>query len=184
MLEFFFTNIYGEYEEWNIIASFLEDTKTEKLTEHDQTFLKSLRRSTMSIYEVVDIEPDKSLTVKDMIRGTDPVRILEKSLTRYISVGNCLGLRVLNMKTHLEAAGGCLRLDRSIAEELAPWLLSMRDMVVSDIKVQDTSMSEDHIIHYTEVLWASEIGIAWMNSIVEKISSGNMFQSGNTVKKM
>ncbi len=167
MLEFFFTNIYGDGEGWNVIDSFLESPRGKKIPENDRAYLAALRPSVMSVYEVTDIEPGKGMMVKDMARGGAPVRIREKSLTRYVAQWECVGLRVMDMGGHFEIAGGCVRLERAIAEDLAPWLKMMRDMTVATLPLQDTSIPSDKISHYAEVMWASEIGMAWMDWLIE-----------------
>lgn len=166
MLEFFFTNIYGADGEWNIIDSFLKSRK-DGLTKSDKAYLNALRPSVMSLYEVVGIEPGKSLTVRDMIRGGAPVSVKEKSLTNYVAQWDCLGLRVLDMGTHLEFAGGCLQLNRKTAEPLAVWLKEMRDLTLMAISPKDVSMTKDNIRHYAEVLWTSEIAQAWMEDLTQ-----------------
>ena len=166
MLEFFFTNIYGADGEWNVIDAFLKSNKA-GLTKSDKTYLKALRPSVMSSYEVVGVEPGKSLTVRDMIRGGDPVLVKEKSLTNYVVQWDCLGLRILDMGSHLEFAGGCLRLECKTAESLAVWLKEVRDLMLMAVSLEDASMTKDDIRHYTEVLWASEIAQAWIEDLTE-----------------
>lgn len=166
MLEFFFTNIYGQNDEWNIIDSFLASPKN-GLTKNDRAYLTALRPSIMSVYEVTAIEPEKSLTVRDMIRGGTPLKVREKSLTRYVSQWECLGARILDMNGHLEFAGGVLQLERSVAEDLAPWLKQMRDMTVATLPMQDPTIPKEKISHYAEVLWASEIALAWIAWLME-----------------
>ena len=41
-------------------------------------YLQALRRSTMSVYEVVDTAPGSHLVVRDLVRGGEPVRVEEK----------------------------------------------------------------------------------------------------------
>ncbi|MDH5723807.1 MAG: hypothetical protein OEY94_10875 [Alphaproteobacteria bacterium] len=166
MLEFFFTNVYGQNGDWNIIDSFLTYPKN-SLTKDERVYLSALRPSVMSVYEVTAIEPEKSLTVRDMIRGGEPVKIKEKSLTRYVSQWECLGMRILDMGDHLEFAGGVLRLERGVAEELAPWLKEMRDMTVAMFPLHDTSIPREKISHFAEVLWAPEIALAWIECLIE-----------------
>lgn len=168
-LEFFFTNIYGQdEEEWNVIDSFLANPMN-GLTKDENAYLKALRPSVMSLYEVTKVEPDKSLTVKDMIRGGSAIKVMEKSLTRYVSRWDCLGARILNMGDHLEFAGGCLSIEPYIAKEMASWLKEMRDAVVANIPIQNTNLSKDYISHYAEVMWASEIAIAWIDQFIESL---------------
>jgi len=161
MLEFFFTNAYGPECEWNIIDSFLASKKN-GLTKTEKNYLTALRPSVMSLYEVTAIEPEKSLTVRDMIRGGEPVEVKEKSLTHYASKWECIGARILDMNGQLEFAGGCLRMERSIAENLAPWLKEMHDMTVKMLTMTDPEIPKEEISHYAEVLWASEIALAWI----------------------
>ena len=43
-----------------------------------KTYLRALRASTMSLYEVVDLVPGRHLVVRDLIRGGEPVRVDER----------------------------------------------------------------------------------------------------------
>jgi len=168
MLEFFFSNIYGEDDHWNVIDSFLKTSQGKKLSKNDRTYLKALRFSVMSVYEVTAIEVNKGLTVRDMVRGGKPTRIKEKSLTHCVSQWECLGLRVLDMGDHFEAAGACVLLERVISEELVPWLKMVRDMTMKALSLDEPSIPADKVSHYAEVMWASEIGSAWMECFIER----------------
>lgn len=169
MLEFFFTNIYeDENGTWNMIDAFLASTDASQLTQDEHAYLRELRDSVMSLYEVTEVAPEAGVTIRDMIRGGDSFFVAEQTLTRYIAQWECLGLRVLNMGPHYEFAGGVLRLERSRAEALAPELKKMRDMIVSMYPSDDTSVPSDQVAHYAEVMWASEIGAAWMEQVVQQ----------------
>lgn len=171
MLEFFFTNIYeGEDGTWNMIDAFLAASDAEALTQNERSYLQALRQSVMSVYEVTSVELDQGATVRDMVRGGDSFFVSERMMTHSIAKWDCMGVRVLDMGTHYVFSGAGVRLARSRAEALAPELKKMRDMIVSMYPAEDPSVASDQVAHYAEVMWASEIGAAWMEQVLQEQS--------------
>ena len=41
-------------------------------------YLQALRRSTMNLYEVVDTTPGSHFVVRDLVRGGEPVQVVDK----------------------------------------------------------------------------------------------------------
>jgi hypothetical protein len=45
-------------------------------------YLAGLRRSALSLYEVSEVVPGESMALRDLVRGGDPVRVIERSGSR------------------------------------------------------------------------------------------------------
>src|SRR4051794_18674968 len=74
-------------------------------------YLQALRRSVMSVYEVVDTAPGSHFTVRDLVRGGEPVRVRDKLGSRSVARWDRLAARLLPIGGETEMAGGALLLD-------------------------------------------------------------------------
>ncbi len=186
-LEFFFSNEYiknydnEKTDSWNVIDSFL-NKRGMMLNGKNKEYLRSLRNSHMSIYEVVDIKFDHSLTVKDLISGGNPIIIREKSLTHYVEKWETMGLRVCKEKGHNIIAGGALKLDRETALELAGNLAEIHKMGLQEIQKGNKDLfddeSPDKVEKLFKAMWAKEIGLAYMLDISkQKNKLQNLYNS-------
>ena len=75
--EDFFTTHFGEDADENVIDEHLQ-RRGWRETAAARLYLEGLRDSTVSLYEVAGIEPGRSLTVRDLLRGGEAVRVEEK----------------------------------------------------------------------------------------------------------
>ena len=77
VLEDFFTARFGEEGELNVVDNYLNRRGwREKVPA--KRYLEALRDSVATLYEVVDLYPGHSMTVRDVILGGDPVSVEEK----------------------------------------------------------------------------------------------------------
>src|SRR6516162_8882179 len=77
VLEDFFTARFGEKGELNVVDDYLKRRGwREKVPA--KRYLAALRDSVATVYEVVDLDPGHSMTVRDVILGGDPVSVEEK----------------------------------------------------------------------------------------------------------
>jgi hypothetical protein len=77
VLEDFFTARFGEEGELNVVDDYLKRRGwREKVPA--KRYLEALRDSVATLYEVVDLDPGHSMTVRDVILGGDPVSVEEK----------------------------------------------------------------------------------------------------------
>lgn len=81
-------------------------------------YLQALRDSVMSLYEISDVVPGKSFLARDLIRGGEPVRVLEVSGSRTLKAWDRLGARLLRLGSEWRMAGGVLLFDRATSEQL------------------------------------------------------------------
>ncbi len=75
-----------------------------------KTYLRALRASVMSLYEVVDLAPGKHLVLRDLIRGGEPVRVDERLGSQTAARWDRMAVRVLSVAGKRCLSGGALLL--------------------------------------------------------------------------
>lgn len=74
-------------------------------------YLQALRRSVMSVYEVVDTTPGSHFVARDLVRGGEPVRVRDKLGSRSVARWDRLAARLLPIGGETSMTGGTLLLD-------------------------------------------------------------------------
>lgn len=83
-----------------------------------RTYLRALRGSTMSLYEVVDIVPGHHLYLRDLIRGGETVRADERLGSQTAARWDRVALRLLSIGSMHCLAGGVLHFPHEAAAAL------------------------------------------------------------------
>ena len=175
VLEFFFSNDYmKDGQRWNVIDLFLKK-RSALLNDKDKGYLRSLRQSHMSLYEVLEIEPENSILLRDLIDGGEPVRVFEKSFGRQISVWDVVGVRVCGEAGRRVLSGGALVLDREAGNELAR---SIRELQAAGMEFLRTTANDLDGGGYSsaekerlmKVMWAKEIGLGYLEDSFKKLN--------------
>ncbi|EHK53410.1 hypothetical protein [Allomesorhizobium alhagi] len=73
-----------------------------------KVYMKALRTSVMSLYEVSDIVPGKSLTARDLIRGGEPIAVSEGTATQTLKQWDRIAARIVPVLGKNIFAGGLL----------------------------------------------------------------------------
>ena len=73
-----------------------------------KAFLKGIRNSVMSIFEVSDIRPGESFMARDLILGGDPFLVTERSATQTMLQWEHFAMRIVAIQGHHVIAGGLL----------------------------------------------------------------------------
>lgn len=112
-VEFFLSNEYPDNSDsWNAI-DFLLKKRGALFSLQDKLYLKGLRDSYMSLYEVIDVKMDQSLTLRNLLEEKSPPLIVkEKRGTHYICQWDVLGARIVKASPNNLLAGGLLILSR------------------------------------------------------------------------
>jgi hypothetical protein len=113
--EDFLTREYDDNR--NIVDDYLK-RRGWKESATNRAYMTALRSSVISLYEVSDIIPDESFLARDLVRGGDPIRISEKSATRSLRPWDRIAARVLRLRAKTVMAGGVLRFEHDVAEDL------------------------------------------------------------------
>jgi hypothetical protein len=74
----------------------------------DKIYMKALRVSVMSLYEISDVIPGKSMLMRDLVRGGDPVLVSEGSATQSLKEWDKLAARIVPLAKKSVLAGGAL----------------------------------------------------------------------------
>src|SRR3954453_21171424 len=98
-----------EPDEQNVIEDYLQ-RRGWKDPVPVKRYLKALRGSIMSLYEVVGSTPGSHFLAKDLIRGGEPLRIDDKLGSQSVAQWDRLAARMLQIGTKTEMAGGVLLL--------------------------------------------------------------------------
>jgi hypothetical protein len=84
----------------------------------NKAYMTALRSSVMSLYEVSDVVRNESFLARDLVRGGEPIRISERSGTRYLKPWDRMGARIVQVGSRMQMAGGVLLFDREAADTL------------------------------------------------------------------
>ena len=115
--EDFFATRFGEDGERNIIDDYL---KRRGWREQAPTrrYLEALRDSTVSLYEVVGIDPGRGLTLRDLLLGGEAVSVQEKLGSRSMAQWDRLVSRVVEVNGRSYLTGAILVLGHEASREL------------------------------------------------------------------
>ncbi len=84
----------------------------------DRAYMAALRSSTMSLYEVSDIQPGQSFLARDLLRGGEPIRVSEHTATKTIRPWDQLAMRIVEVRGKTIIGGGLLPFERPLADKL------------------------------------------------------------------
>ena len=116
ILEDFFTARFGEDGELNVIDDYLKRRGwREKVPA--KRYLMAIRDSVISLYEVVDLDPGKAMTVRDMIRGGDLVTVEEKMGSQSAARWDRIAARLVTVNNKPCFTGGMLLLSHEASSK-------------------------------------------------------------------
>ncbi|EJL56631.1 hypothetical protein PMI09_01750 [Rhizobium sp. CF122] len=96
-----------EVEGGNIVDEYLK-RRGWKENAQAKAYMKALRTSVMSLYEVREIEPGKSLIARDLIRGGEPIAVSEGTATKTLKQWDRIAARIVPVMGKNVFAGGLL----------------------------------------------------------------------------
>lgn len=96
-----------EVEGGNIVDEYLK-RRCWKENAQAKTYMKALRTSVMSLYEVSEIVPGKSLIARDLIRGGEPITVSEGTATKSLKQWDRIAARIVPLMGKNVFAGGLL----------------------------------------------------------------------------
>lgn len=73
-----------------------------------KAYMQAIRTSVMSLYEVVDVVPGTSVTVRDLMRGGEPIVVHEGTASRDLRQWDRLAARVVRLMDRNNFTGGLL----------------------------------------------------------------------------
>ncbi|MBI0539232.1 hypothetical protein D9599_27250 [Roseomonas sp. KE2513] len=91
-----------------------------------QEYIAALRHSVISLYEVSEVVPGESMVLRDLVRSSDPVRVLEKAGTRSLRQWDRVATRVIPQRGGAAISGTLLPYDQETSEQLLASLRRVR----------------------------------------------------------
>lgn len=96
-------------------------------------YITGLRRSVISLYEVSGLVPGESLLLRDLVRGGEPVRVMEKSGSRGLRQWDHVATRVVPLRQHHVASGVLMVFDRKGSDALLAALGRIRERAPQEV---------------------------------------------------
>ena len=163
-LEFFFSNEYRSGPKkriWNVIDVFLKYDEA-LLSPAEKDYLKGMRDSYMSLYEVTHIEPEKSLTLKSLIKyDSQEIVVTEKRGTRQLAEKEIIGARIVQTKNKNFLAGGILCLSKKAAKEAKKTIESISGFMLSEEFLNRIRAEQPNPELMVRKMWVKEISGEW-----------------------
>jgi len=139
MFEDFVSRRFGPRRS-NVIDAYL-DKRAERESPPGREYLRTLRDSVMSLYEVVDLTPGSHLVLKDLVRGGAPVTVDERLGSKSAARWDRLAARVLSVGRRPCLSGAVLHFDLEPAESvLTVFREGLRAMEASATRIIDGSL--------------------------------------------
>ncbi|WP_306119795.1 MULTISPECIES: hypothetical protein [unclassified Roseitalea] len=108
----------------NIVDDYLK-RRGWKESAQARAYMEGLRGSVMSLYEVSDIVPGKSLMARDVVRGGEPVAVSEGTATRTLKPWDRIAARIVSVRGGHVLAGGLLAFSPEASQALFDGLRRM-----------------------------------------------------------
>ena len=127
VLEDFFTAQFGDEGEKNVIDDYLKRRGwREKVPA--KRYLEALRDSVLSLYEIVELDPGRSMTVTDLVLGGDPITVEEKLGSETAARWDRIAGRIVTVNNKVCFTGFMLLSPHEVADEV---LSGIEEMVKS-----------------------------------------------------
>ena len=155
----------------------------------DKAYMAALRSSVMSLYEVSNIVLGESFLARDLVRGGDPVRVSEKSATKYLRQWDRIAARVIEVRSKTVMSGGVLIFEQDLSEELLASLSRARKATVKGLlelmKSANYSLENgkvDEIVSDNMVLQSSAFLFTnmWLGNCLNRIMHPRIPEMSNT----
>ena len=94
VMEDFLASWFGDDDERNVVDEYLaRQGWLEK--KQAASYLRAVRDSKPSFYEVVGLDPGRAVTVRDLVRETDPERVPDRHLSETVALWECFAGRLV-----------------------------------------------------------------------------------------
>ena len=118
-----------------------------------KAYMKAIRGSVMSLYEVSDIVQGQSFLARDMIRGGEPVRVSERSATTQMKNWDRIGARIVPLAGSHYMCGGTLVYDLATSERLLAKLSWFESRIDNEMHViADELGTQLDTGHYAKII--------------------------------
>jgi hypothetical protein len=172
----------------NIVDDYLK-RRGWKESASNKAYMAGLRSSVMSLYEISDIVLEESFLARDLVRGGEPVRVSERSGTRYLKPWDRMAARLVQLGSRIEMAGGALPFDFETSEAVLKALDRARksarkqaDKFARSLGPNVDSALIADALSDTEVLRASAFLFTnvWLDDLLQRTLNPRLPQMCNT----
>lgn len=98
----------------------------------DRAYLAALRSSVMSLYEASDIQPGQSFLARDLLRGGEPIRVVERTATKTIKPWDRLAMRIVEVRGQTVIGGGLLPFEHELSQEMIGAIAGTKKRMAKD----------------------------------------------------
>ena len=184
-VEFVITNSYpmpGQKNLWNCVEHLLVKHK-KVITPEDQAYLQGLNNSYMSIYEVLDVTPGHSVTLREMIGINKPPIIVKEILgSQGFRKKNVIGARIVNIDEEFAFSSAVLHLPRNVAKNIINKINFIMQMMMQHaaLRAETKAMgiSDKEFELQNKKLWAKEIVEGWFLQNAHSLRDKNSIITG------
>ena len=175
-VEFFLSNEYpDDSDAWNAIDFFLKK-RGALLSPQDKMYLKGLRDSYMSLYEVIDVKIDQSLTLRDLLEEAQPpIIVKEKQGTHFLCQWDLLGARVVKTPTDYLLAGGVFLLSRDAANEAKEVIHKIAKVMMNKKNIRLFQEETKDPVLMIKKMWVKEIAQNWFMEQMQQRQEPTLF---------
>lgn len=146
----------------NLIDDYLK-RRGWKETAPAKAYMRALQTSVMSLYEVSGIDPGQSLLARDLIRGGDPIKVIERTASKSVRPWERIAVRLVTVGGRTVISGALLPFTMDAAEALLTGIRKAAGKRSARAKLSIT----------TEILrdMAPLVTTAWLYDVLPKMLS-------------
>ena len=148
--EDFLTARFGEDDKQNVIDDYLKRRGWREAVSA-RRYLEALRDSVVSLYEIVDIDPGRSMTVRDLILGGEAVTVNEKLGSQSLARWDRVAARIVTVNKREHFTGGILRFRHEASQELLSVFDEMAERMKEELLEAAKETGDDSTIELESV---------------------------------
>ena len=157
-IEDFFTARFGEDDKQNVIDDYLKRRGWREAVSA-RRYLEALRDSVVSLYEIVDVDPGRSVTVRDLILGGEAVTVNEKQGSQSLARWDRVAARVVTVNGREHFTGGILRFRHEASEELLSVFDEMAERMQEELREAAEETGDDSPVELETVRRVIVLGL-------------------------
>lgn len=154
----------------NIVDEYLK-RRGWKESAQSKAYMKSLRSSIMSLYEVSDVVPGHSFAARDLIRGGEPIAVSEKSATKTLKQWDKIAARIVPVLGRNVLAGGLLHFTPEATEVLFD---SLRDVFGKRSSKKPPVLEDENLRDAAPIF-----SLSWLSDTLDRIMTVPILQNAD-----
>ncbi len=114
LMEDFFASSFGDTLESNVVDEYMNE-REEFESDAGRDWLKGLRNSQISLFEVIGIQRGRTVTLRDMILADTTLTVHDKAQSKSCAIWDCVAARIVRVEGKCYFAHTVLPLERKFA---------------------------------------------------------------------